>query len=144
MRRQLALPLKIQGSGVPWPGFIVKEVRIDQWLCAARIYKSRTMAKEACEGGRVRLNGLNVKGSHLVRLEDRIEARAPRGLVVLVVVELGTKRKSADDARSLYLDHSPPPPPREFTPSGRAPGSGRPTKAERRALERFFGEDEGC
>jgi len=120
----------------------VEEVRIDQWLCAARIYKSRSMAKEACEAGRVRLNGLSVKGSHVVRLEDRIEARAPRGLVVLVVAGLGTKRKGALEARALYLDHSPPPPPREYAAEGRARGTGRPTKAERRAMERFLREDE--
>lgn len=112
-------------------------VRIDRWLCAARIYKSRTQASDACGGGHVRLNGATVRASHPVRIGDRIGALAPRGEVVLEVLALAEKRLSPPAARELYADHSPPPPPREERVAIRDRGAGRPTKAERRALERF-------
>jgi ribosome-associated heat shock protein Hsp15 len=114
-------------------------IRIDRWLCAARIYKSRTSAADACHAGHVRLNGAVARSSHAVRLGDRVEARAPRGQVVLEVLALADKRLSPPKARELYADHSPPPPPREERVAPRSRGAGRPTKAERRALGRLMG-----
>jgi ribosome-associated heat shock protein Hsp15 len=116
-----------------------ESVRIDRWLSAARIYKSRTIASDACSGGHVSVNGAAVKPSHPLRVGDRIEARAPRGDLVLEVLALADKRLSPPKARELYADHSPPPPPREERVAPRARGAGRPTKAERRALGRFVG-----
>lgn len=115
-------------------------VRIDRWLCAARIYKSRTQATDACVGGHVRLNEAPVRASHPVRVGDRIRALAPRGEVVLEVLGLAEKRLSPPAARELYADHSPPPPPRDERIAIRERGTGRPTKAERRALERLRDE----
>ncbi|MBI3203569.1 MAG: RNA-binding S4 domain-containing protein [Myxococcales bacterium] len=115
----------------------METVRIDRWLCAARIYKSRTQATDACVGGHVRINGAAVRASHLVRVGDRISALAPRGSLVLEVVALAEKRQSPPGARALYADHSPPPPPREPEIGARDRGAGRPTKADRRALERL-------
>lgn len=112
-------------------------VRIDRWLCAARIFKSRTQATGACVGGHVRVNGAAVRASHPVRVGDRVGALAPRGEVALEVLALAEKRLSPPAARALYADHSPPPPPREERVAIRDRGAGRPTKAERRALERF-------
>lgn len=118
---------------------VMDTVRIDRWLCAARIYKSRTIATEACAGGHVSVNGAVARPSHALRVGDRIEALAPRGELVLEVVALADKRQSPPKARELYADHSPPPPPREERVAPRARGAGRPTKAERRALTRFVG-----
>jgi ribosome-associated heat shock protein Hsp15 len=114
-------------------------VRIDRWLCAARIYKSRNQAQEACEGGHVRINDVSVKPSQLLKVGDTVRCQAPRGLTILLVVKLGDKRLSAPLARELYEDHSPPPPPKEERmPIGlRERGAGRPTKADRRATERL-------
>jgi ribosome-associated heat shock protein Hsp15 len=114
-------------------------VRIDRWLCAARIYKSRSQAQEACEGGHVRINDVSVKPSQLLKVGDTVRCQAPRGLTILLVVKLDDKRLSAPLARELYEDHSPPPPPtEERVPIGlRDRGAGRPTKAERRATERL-------
>lgn len=112
-------------------------MRIDRWLCAARIYKSRTQATDACVGGHVRLNGAAVRASHLVKVGDQIRALAPRGEVVLEVRGLSEKRVSPPLARELYVDHSPPPPPREERFALRDRGTGRPTKADRRALARL-------
>ncbi len=114
----------------------METVRIDRWLSAARIYKSRTLATDACVGGHVRINGNTARPSHAVKIGDNVEALAPRGPVVLEVAALAEKRLSPPAARELYVDHSPPPPPREERIAVRPRGSGRPTKAERRALER--------
>jgi ribosome-associated heat shock protein Hsp15 len=115
----------------------METTRIDRWLSAARIYKSRSLAQQACVGGHVRINGVAVKPSQPVRLGDEIDAQAPRGKVVLRVIGLAEKRQSPASARQLYEDHSPPPPPREERIAPRARGAGRPTKSERRALERL-------
>ncbi len=117
----------------------MESIRIDRWLSAARIYKSRTASAEACHGGHVEVNGSVVRASHAIRVGDQIEAWAPRGRVVLEVVALADKRQSPPKARELYLDHSPPPPPREERVAPRTRGAGRPTKAERRAVGRFTG-----
>jgi ribosome-associated heat shock protein Hsp15 len=116
----------------------MESIRIDRWLSAARIYKSRTAASDACHGGHVELNGSVARASQLVRVGDRVEALAPRGQVVLEVTALAEKRLSPPKARELYADHSPPPPPREERVAPRTRGSGRPTKAERRAVGRLM------
>ena len=118
------------------------EVRLDQWLCAARIFKSRTLAQKSCEAGHVAVNGMVAKSSHSIHIGDKIVAKAPRGLVVLSVIGLQCKRQSAPLARALYEDQSPPPPPREPTVALRPRGTGRPTKLERRELDKLRGEFE--
>ena len=85
----------------------------------------------------MKLNGNSVRSSHLVRVGDRIEAQAPRGQLVLTVVALAEKRQSAGLAQSLYEDHSPPAPPKEAALEIRPRGAGRPTKADRRAVQRL-------
>jgi len=115
----------------------MEPVRIDRWLCAARLYKTRSLAQRACTGGLVKLNGINVRSSHLLRLGDEIRAEAPRGQVVWIVLAMAEKRLSPALARALYEDRSPPPPPREVNVAPRARGAGRPTKADRRALDRL-------
>lgn len=117
-------------------------VRVDRWLTAARIYKSRTLAQQAVSGGHVEVNGTSAVPSTPVKVGDRIDARAPRGIVALVVTVLADKRLSPPLARALYEDHSPPPPPREERVAPRARGAGRPTKADRRALRRLRGSDD--
>jgi ribosome-associated heat shock protein Hsp15 len=114
-------------------------VRVDRWLCAARIYKSRTSAQDACAASHVKVNSKNVRSSHLIKVGDRIDARAPRGDAILVVLALAEKRLSPPQARDLYEDHSPPPPEREERVALRERGMGRPTKVDRRRMERFRG-----
>jgi len=116
---------------------LVDSVRIDRWLCAARIFKSRTLAQKACDAGHVRVGERAVRSSHALRVGEEIRAAAPRGPVVLVVLSLADKRQSPPKARELYEDHSPPPPPREERVAVRPRGAGRPTKAERRAIDRL-------
>jgi ribosome-associated heat shock protein Hsp15 len=121
---------------------VADEVRIDRWLSAARIFKSRTQAHDACEGGLVRVNGTSVRASHKLRIGDEVRAHAARGLVVLHVLKIAPKRLGPAFARELYEDHSPPPPPREERVFVRERGTGRPTKADRRALDRMRVRDD--
>lgn len=115
------------------------QTRIDKWLTAARVFKSRTLAQAACEAGHVRVNEQAVRPSHGVRIGDEVRAFAPRGSIVLVVKGLADKRLSAALAQLLYDDHSPPPPAKEERVAVRERGAGRPTKADRRALSRLRG-----
>ncbi len=88
------------------------------------------------------VNGDTAKSSRIVRVGDTIRVRAPRGLTIVVVRAVHDKRLSAPLARELYEDHSPPPQPSEPPVAVRRRGAGRPTKAERRSLERLRGDIE--
>ena len=126
------------GEGPSGPTAAASErVRLDRWLFAARIFKSRSDAHQACCGGHVKLNGRSVKPAHLVGAGDEIAAVAPRGKVVLIVRGVSGRRVSPHLARELYEDRSPPPPVRHPALPQRERGSGRPSAAERRALARM-------
>lgn len=113
-------------------------MRADRWLWAARFYKSRSLAAEACEGGKVEVNGHTAKAHKLVRVDDTLEFPHPHGPKKLKVLAVSDKRGPATEARLLYEDHSPPHD-ADFDffaqPSFRSRGSGRPTKRERRETE---------
>ena len=118
------------------------EVRIDKWLWAARFYKSRSLAHAACQGGKVDVNGQAAKPSRAVRAGDRIRVTLGEWRRELIVRGLSDRRGPAPVAQTLYEDLSPPPPPRrerEWPPGLRAPGRGRPTKRERRGIDRLRG-----
>ena len=112
--------------------------RIDRWLWAVRLYKTRTAATDACRGGHVRLNGAPAKPSSTVRVGDRITARIDRERIV-EVVQVIEARVGASAAAECLIDHSPPVPDRtQVAPVfARDPAAGRPTKRERRQLDRF-------
>lgn len=114
-------------------------VRIDRYLNAARIFKSRSDAQEACAAGHVKVGERAVDASHRVKVGDRVEARAPRGKVILVVLEVAEKRLGPVPARRLYEDHSPPPEPVGPDLAVRPRGLGRPTKSDRRRIARLRG-----
>lgn len=123
-------------------GLDLAATRIDRWLTAARLYKTRGQAQTACTGGHVRVNGQPVKPSHLVKCGDEVRAESPRGPVIWIVRHLAEKRLSANLARELYEDRSPPPPPPEARVhfESRERGMGRPTKADRRAMDKLKGD----
>ncbi|HXK20042.1 MAG TPA: RNA-binding S4 domain-containing protein [Polyangiaceae bacterium] len=120
-------------------GALAEQIRIDRWLTATRVFKSRTLAQAACEAGHVRINDVQVKASQLVKIGDEVRAFAPRGIVIFLVKGLAEKRLSAALAQLLYDDHSPPPPPKEERVAVRERGAGRPTKADQRAISRLRG-----
>ena len=119
--------------------FPMETARVDQWLWAVRLYKTRSAATAGCRGGHVRVNGAAAKPATPVRVGDRVEAVIHHRHRVLEVVRVIDKRVGASIAEECLVDHSPPPPPREEAPSfsGRDAGAGRPTKRERRQLDRF-------
>jgi ribosome-associated heat shock protein Hsp15 len=114
------------------------ETRIDRWLCAVRLVKTRPLATRLCEGGHVRVNGTPAKPSTKIHAGDRIEAWiADRDRVVEVLRPIET-RVGAPAAAACYVDHSPPPVVREVRPGIMAVrGEGRPGKRLRRELERL-------
>lgn len=117
----------------------VAETRVDRWLWAIRVFKTRSLATEACRGGHVKVNGAPAKPATSVRAGDRVAALAHGRERVFEVVEALDKRVSAPLAAAAVVDHSPPAPPRELTAPAavRDPASGRPTKRDRRRLDRL-------
>jgi len=117
-------------------------VRIDKWLWAARMFKTRSQAAKACTAGHVKMDGDSVKSSKSVKVGDRLEAVTPGGQKILIVMRLCDRRGPAAIAAALYEDHSPAPPPREERGFARRQrGAGRPAKRERRRLIRLRGRD---
>jgi ribosome-associated heat shock protein Hsp15 len=116
-------------------------VRIDKWLWAARMFKTRSLASAACAAGHVKIEGQSVKAAKAVRVGQRVEALTPGGPRILEVAGLSEKRGPAKVARELYVDHTPAPPPKEEREpdlgGDRHRGAGRPTKRDRRRLRRL-------
>jgi len=117
------------------------KTRIDRWLWAVRLFKTRSAAQRACEGGHVQVNGRRAKPATSVRVGDTVEARAGGRQRVVEVTGLLSTRVGASVAAECLIDHSPAPTPGEPQPSvpRRARGAGRPTKRERRQLDREWG-----
>lgn len=116
----------------------IDTTRVDVWLWAVRLYKSRTAATAACRGGHVRVNRAAAKAATPVKVGDRVEAFVERERV-LEVVAIINKRVGAAMAATCLVDHSPPVPVVEREAPGfvRERGAGRPTKRERRGLDRL-------
>lgn len=123
-------------------------VRLDKWLQVSRMFKTRTQATHACELGRVRVNGMPAKAHRNLVVGDRVEVTQGDWERVLIVKELRDKPVAKAEAPLLYEDQSPPRPAPDplarlmrRPPSLREAGAGRPTKKDRREIERW--EDGG-
>ncbi|MFQ6228412.1 RNA-binding S4 domain-containing protein [Nocardia sp. NPDC002869] len=117
------------------------QARVDSWVWAVRLFKTRSAAAAACRGGHVRVNGATAKPAQPVRPGDEVRIRN-NGVERIVVVErVVTKRVGAPIAAQCLIDRSPPPPPKEVlaTLPQRDRGTGRPTKRERRETDRLLG-----
>ena len=126
-------------------------LRADKWLWYARFFKSRSLATQICQAGKLRLSGLGVvKAHHKVRPGDVLTFPQARHIRVIKVVALAARRGPAPEAQALYEDLKPPQAEGRLpdgTPSAsqsarREPGSGRPTKQERRALDKLRAPEE--
>jgi len=118
--------------------------RIDKWLWHARVMRTRTAAAGLVDGGNVRLNGDRVSAtSQPVRSGDVVTIALDRAVRILKVTGFAERRGDADAARLLCEDLSPPKPPAGEEPAvaPREPGAGRPTKHERRAIDRLLGRE---
>ena len=126
------------GSGPSAGG---ETVRVDSWIWSVRLTKSRSQAANACRGGHVKVNNESVKPAHLLRVGDEVRVREGGFERVVVVKRLISKRVGPPVAAECYRDDSPPRPPREamMAVGLRDRGAGRPTKRDRRELDRLFG-----
>jgi len=119
--------------------------RIDSWLWAVRVYKTRSAATTACRAGHVRLNGDKVKAAQHVRIGDELRIRIAGFDRILIVRQLLVKRVGAPLAAVAYEDRTPEREPQAMA-GVRDRGAGRPTKRERRDIDRLRGrgdEDAG-
>jgi ribosome-associated heat shock protein Hsp15 len=121
------------------------EARVDSWLWAVRLVKTRSAASSLCRAGHVRINGERAKPAQHLKAGDEVRFAVEGGLPRIVVVrEPGlAKRVGAPIAQTAYEDQTPPPPPREerLALGVRDRGAGRPTKRDRREIERLLGRD---
>ena len=116
-------------------------VRLDVWLWSVRLFKTRSSATQGCRAGHVRLNDAPVKPAQPVRRGDRVTVRRPGWQQEFQVTQLIVKRVGAPVAARCYIDHSPPRPAELSVPVARRDrGAGRPTKKDRRELEKLRGE----
>ncbi|GAA2076351.1 RNA-binding S4 domain-containing protein [Actinomadura alba] len=117
-------------------------VRVDVWIWCVRLVKTRSMATAACRGGHVRVNDERVKAATPVRPGDEVRLRHGGRERLVIVQQIVRKRVGAAVAADCFIDNSPPPPPREaLIPIGRRDrGAGRPTKRDRREMERLRGQ----
>jgi ribosome-associated heat shock protein Hsp15 len=115
--------------------------RVDSWIWSVRLAKTRSAASSACRAGHVRVNGIRVKPAHPVRAGDEVRLRQDGRERIVVVVRVIAKRAGAPVAAECYIDNSPPPPPREeiVVVAARERGAGRPTKRERRNIDKLLG-----
>jgi len=127
-------------------------IRIDQWLWAARLYKTRSLANQACRGGKVQVGGGAVKPARPLREDEIVEIKQPPIVRRFRVKALAAKRVSAALARELVEEVTPAADLEKLALARRDPlglvfaardrGSGRPTKRERRDLEQLLGEED--
>ncbi|TFC30939.1 RNA-binding S4 domain-containing protein [Cryobacterium sp. TMT2-18-3] len=113
--------------------------RVDSWTWAVRMFKTRSQATAACRAGHVKVNGERAKSAQTVRIGDEVRVRISGFDRILVVAKIMVKRVSAPVAAECFVDQTPPPPPREevaLLPM-RDRGAGRPTKRERREIDKL-------
>lgn len=116
---------------------VADETRIDRWLCAVRLVKTRPLASQMCEADHVLVNGSSAKPSTKIRAGDRVEALIADRRRDVEVTRPIESRVGAAVAATCYVDHSPPVVPRAGPGITLVRGEGRPSKRLRRELERL-------
>ncbi len=124
-----------------------KSIRLDKWLKVARIFKTRTQAAEACTQGKVQVNDRVAKPSRIIKIGDKISVRVKWRVRRFDVLDIVQKSIKADQAKLLYHEHEPTPEEKEAedirnlfyrsSKMNRPKYKGRPTKKERRELEKL-------
>ena len=118
--------------------------RIDKWLWAARIFKTRSIAADACKNSRVTINGVNVKPSHMVKVGETVSVKKPPEIYSFRILQCIEQRVGAKLIPNIYENVTDPKQYEILEMSrisgfvDRARGTGRPTKKERRSLDAFI------
>lgn len=118
--------------------------RVDKWLWAARIFKTRSIAADACKNGRVTINGVNVKPSHMVKTGETVNVKKPPVTYSFKILQCIEQRVGAKLIPNIYENVTDPKQYEILEMSrisgfvDRARGTGRPTKKERRSLDAFI------
>ncbi|MFN8283185.1 MAG: RNA-binding S4 domain-containing protein [Chitinophagales bacterium] len=124
----------------------IQKIRIDKWLWAIRIFKTRTLASDTCAAGKVKIDGESVKASYMIKAGQIVHINKQGEKLILKVLKLIEKRVGAPLAAECYEDLTPP----EEKDKLRFPavffevrdkGTGRPTKKDRREIDKFKDED---
>lgn len=126
------------------------KVRVDKWLWSVRIFKSRTLATDACKSGKVKLGDNSLKPSYLIQRGDQLEVKKNGFNLQFKVIDLIQKRVSAPLAQVCYEDLTPAEEMNKYqnwfvgkgASEKRERGTGRPTKKERRLIDGFKSETE--
>lgn len=124
---------------------MAEQARIDKWLWAARIFKTRSLAAEACKNGRVTIGNVNVKPSHMVKVGETVSVRKPPITYSFKILQTIEQRVGAKLIPGIYENVTTPDQYELLEMNrisgfvDRARGTGRPTKKERRALDAFIG-----
>lgn len=118
--------------------------RVDSWIWAVRLTKTRSAATAACRAGHVQVNGERVKAAQAVHVGDEVRVRTAETERTVKVSRIVTKRVGAPVAAECMVDLTPPPPPKEEVAAviRRDRGAGRPTKRDRRVLDRLRARDD--
>lgn len=131
---------------LPYENKIMDRVRIDKWLWAARFFKTRTLASRACELGRIECNGQKIKASREVRAGDMLDVKNDSGEFQVEVLLLSDMRGPAPVAQTLYRETEESrqarlrlAEERKMQPHFEAPREGRPSKRDRRRIDRLRG-----
>ena len=115
--------------------------RIDQWLWAVRLFKTRSAATAACTNGEVRIGDGSVKPARRVKVGEHVDVKRRDHVATYEVVRLIKKRVGAPIAVECYIDHTPDRPRQDHVTDAlagvRDRGAGRPTKRDRRQIERL-------
>jgi len=122
-----------------------EKIRIDKYLWAIRVFKTRSLATDACKSGKVKLDGQSIKASHEVKINEEFTIQRGPEKKIIKVTGLLYNRVDATKAVLYYEDHSPKPEETGFSSSflfggKRDRGTGRPTKKERREIDDFTTE----
>ncbi len=123
----------------------MKKVRIDKWLWSVRIFKTRTIATDACKSGKIKVKETNVKPSYMVEVGEMIHVKKDGFNMMFEVVDLIEKRVGAPIAQKCYVNHTTEEELNKYkdwfigkaAAEQREKGAGRPTKKERRTIDKF-------
>ncbi len=125
----------------------IQKTRIDKWLWAIRIYKTRTLASDACAAGKIKIDGDSVKASYMLKVGQTVHINKQGEKLILKSIKLIEKRVGAPLALLCYEDLTPPEEKEKLKFPAifyevRDKGVGRPTKKDRREIDKFKDDDE--